>query len=175
MERIVIIGTSGSGKTTLARTLAKQIDGNHIEIDALFHLPDWKETPDEEMLSKLDELTNRARWTTCGNYRKFLIPVAWPKADTIVWLDYNLTFVLARLLRRTLVRLVKREELWNGNRESWRMFFSRESIMLWALQSHYGNRNVYAKLFAQDSRRLIHLRSPLETKYWLRSLTQDPE
>jgi adenylate kinase family enzyme len=173
MERIIIVGTSGSGKTTLARTLANRINGSHIEIDALFHLPDWKETPDEEMLARLDELTNAERWTTCGNYRKFLIPIALPKADTIVWLDYNLAFVLARLLRRTFRRLLRREELWNGNRESWRMFFSRESIFLWALKSHYANRLVYSKLFAHETDRLIHLRSPLETKQWLNSITSD--
>ena len=41
MQRISIRGTTGSGKSTLAKALAKKLDLQHIEIDALHHLPGW--------------------------------------------------------------------------------------------------------------------------------------
>mgnify|MGYP003393966604 CR=1 FL=1 len=42
-----------------------------------------------------------------------------------------------RLFRRTWRRLVTQEELWGGNRESWRgQFLSRDSLFLYTLQTH---------------------------------------
>ncbi len=42
------------------------------------------------------------------------------------------------MLWRTFRRSARREELWNGNRESFRIAFSRESIVLWVLRTHRG-------------------------------------
>ena len=46
---------------------------------------------------------------------------------------------MTRVTKRTLLRIVKRERLWNGNRESWRNALSRDplrNIILWSWNSH---------------------------------------
>jgi hypothetical protein len=46
---------------------------------------------------------------------------------------------MTRVIKRTLLRIVKRERLWNDNRESWRNALSRDpmrNIVLWAWNSH---------------------------------------
>ena len=40
-RRIAVIGTSGSGKTTFARSVAAAVAAPHIELDAIFHQPNW--------------------------------------------------------------------------------------------------------------------------------------
>jgi hypothetical protein len=52
------------------------------------------------------------------------------------------------LLRRTLRRVVSQEELWNGNRESWRMMLSRDSILLWFLHTYWRRRREYPALLS---------------------------
>jgi ABC-type iron transport system FetAB ATPase subunit len=39
--RYAIAGTSASGKRTLARTLANRLGAPHVELDELFHGPNW--------------------------------------------------------------------------------------------------------------------------------------
>ena len=59
----------------------------------------------------------------------------------MLWLRPPFRVAYWRLLRRTFTRLVSREELWNGNRESWRLtFLSRDSILLWGI-SHWNAHN----------------------------------
>ncbi len=48
MKFINVVGTSASGKTTFARQLAKKLGLIHIEMDDLFWLDNWQETPDDE-------------------------------------------------------------------------------------------------------------------------------
>ena len=46
---------------------------------------------------------------------------------------------MSRVIRRTFLRIVKREQLWNGNRESWSNALSRDpmrNIILWSWNTH---------------------------------------
>ena len=42
MRRISVVGNSGSGKTTVARAIAGALGVPHLELDAVFHQPDWQ-------------------------------------------------------------------------------------------------------------------------------------
>ena len=63
------------------------------------------------------------------------LKLVWPEADTVVWLDPPKRVVMSSVIRRTLRRVITREELWNGNRESWTNLDSSDpykSIVVWA-------------------------------------------
>jgi adenylate kinase family enzyme len=176
MKRVVVLGTSGSGKTTLARELARRMNVPHIELDALHWEPGWVEAPMEVMRQRVRAALARSPhgWAVDGNYRAVKDEI-WPDADTIVWLDYPMTVVFSRVLARTLRRGWTRQELWSGNRERlWTQFFSRDSILLWVINTWRIRRRDYPKEFA-DSRwrhaRIVHLRSPKEADAWLSRLS----
>ena len=174
VRRINVVGTTGSGKTTAARAIAERLGIEHIELDALFWKPDWGQTPDDEFLPAVDEATRGERWVLDGNYSRTR-PIVWPRADTIVWLDYGFPRVFGRLLWRTIRRSITREELWSGCRERLRIsFFSRESILIWCLKTYWLRRRNYPELLSRPEHkhlRLIHLRSPREAQTWIGRLT----
>jgi adenylate kinase family enzyme len=173
MQRIVVIGTSGSGKTSMARALAARLGLPHVELDSLHWEPNWTEAPTELLRERTLEATAGAGWVVDGNYNK-LRDVVWPRADTIVWLDYSLPVVIWRVTIRTLRRMLTRQVLWSGNRESFRTtFLSRNSILLWAWQTHGLNRRRYTAMFEESSNAhltVVRLRTPRGAHAWLRSL-----
>ena len=172
-QRTAVVGASGSGKTTLARALAQRLGARHIEFDSLYWEANWQPAPVDVFRARVEPALARPAWVTDGNYSK-VRDLVWRRATALVWLDYPLPLVLWRLARRTLTRAVTREPLWNNNRERLsEQLFSRDSIFLWALQSHPRHRRQYPELLALPEYThltVVRLHGPHETQRWLDGL-----
>jgi adenylate kinase family enzyme len=134
-RRIVVFGQSGSGKTTFGRRVSSALRVPHFELDSLYHRPNWEPTPDDEFREIVEQRLMSASdgWVVDGNYSR-VRDLVLSQADTAIWLRLPFRVVYTRLLKRTVTRAWKKQELWNGNRESFRMsFLSRESILLWGI------------------------------------------
>lgn len=113
-QRIAVAGVSGAGKTTLCNQLAGLLGCRRVELDSLYHGPGW--VPRESFLDDVKALIDEPSWALELQYRQ-VRPLIAARADTIVWLDYPARIQMTRLVRRTLLRRVRREKLWNGNVE----------------------------------------------------------
>lgn len=156
MRRIVVVGNSGSGKSTLARQLADKLDFDHIELDSLFHQPNWTPQDPDVFRAQLIERMGNAEngWTICGNYKSVTWSLTMPAADTIVWLDLPRPVVMRRVVKRTLRRAFKREDLWNGNREPLTNFYKwdpKENIIRWSWTMHDSYRERYEAAIADGT------------------------
>jgi adenylate kinase family enzyme len=81
MQRISVVGNSGSGKTTAARELAALLDIPHVELDAIFHLPDWQELPTADFRDRVARIAQEPTWVIDGNYTA-VRDLVWTRADT---------------------------------------------------------------------------------------------
>ena len=153
--RIVVVGTSGSGKTTFARQLAGLLNRPHIELDALHWGPNWTVRAD---FHELVSVAIRAdEWVVDGNYR-IVRDEVWRRATAIVWLNYPFRVVFYRALARTVRRVVSRELLYAGNRESFRgAFLERDGIPWWVLRTYQSRRREYRMLLSQPCFRHLEL------------------
>lgn len=175
MSRFVVVGCSGSGKTTLAREISDKLGLPHVELDALYHQPGWVGLDDDALLEALAEATAGDEWVVDGNYSRSR-DVTWPRAETVVWLDYPKARVMRQVVGRTLRRVVTREELWNGNREPLTNLYRLDperNIIRWAWTTYDGVREKYLGL--RDDPTWAHLefvtlRSPTEAHAWLAEL-----
>jgi energy-coupling factor transporter ATP-binding protein EcfA2 len=171
-QRVLILGRTGSGKTTLARELAAAIGVPHVELDALYFGRDFSTVP----LSVLRERTSAAiagdRWVTDGN-KSAVRDLVWPRADTVIWLDYSLVVSLWRLGRRALWRtsvLKAQAAQRDGKAGLPRQFLLAAKGVLTALRSHKGQRREYPRMFAKQENQhlaVVRLRSPRATRDWL--------
>ncbi|TWT15454.1 adenylate kinase [Reyranella sp. CPCC 100927] len=164
----------GSGKSTLAAQLACTLSLPTIELDALYWMPDWQPALPELFRHRVDVATTADAWIITGNYSQ-VRDLVWGRADTLIWLDFPLPLILWRLLCRTVWRITRQEDLWNtGNRESLRMaFFSRDSILLWALKTNRRNRERFAADITDSRFGALDVqvfRSPGKLRRWLRDL-----
>ena len=176
MRRVSVVGTTGSGKTIFARDLACALDAERIELDMLYWGPNWTERPIEIFMRETDAATARERWVADGNYSK-VRPIVWRRADTLVWLDYPFPFVLFRLLRRIFYRSFAGEEILNGNYESLRIhFLSRQSLLVWAIKTHWKHRRDYLAELASPEYahlRVLRLRWPREAPHLLDAVRRE--
>jgi adenylate kinase family enzyme len=169
-RRVVVKGGSGSGKTTLAAELARRLGVPHVELDALHHGANWQEASAAELAARVEAALDDGRgWVVDGNYEGKLGTLVLDRADLVVWLDLPLRIKLGRLWRRTTRRIRTGEELWNGNRESWRgAFWGTESLFAWTVRTHVRNRREWpARL---DGRPVVRLRSVAEVDRFLRQV-----
>lgn len=175
MNRVSVIGTTGSGKSTLACCLAQVLDVPHIELDAIhWRAGNWTPIPPDQFKEAVAEAVRPVRWVVEGGY-SVVRPLIWERADTVVWLDYSFPVTFSRLLRRSVRRVVSRDELWGGNRETLALLLSRESILLWCLKTHHRNRRKFrAQLACPESQhlRVLRFQSPRHTERWLGGLRQ---
>jgi len=140
----VIGSASGNGKTTFGRSLADGLGVPFHELDALNHGPGWSEASPRELRASVEPLLAGESWVVDGLYRGKLGTLVLDAADTVVWLDLPIRVWLPRLARRTALRLVRREELWNGNRETLRgAIGGREALIPFAMRSHFRRRREY--------------------------------
>lgn len=173
---IAVVGVTGSGKSTLAQQLAEQLNLRYVNNDAIIWNPNWELASDDEAARRFDRATTHPGWTLDGNLNQrdpgdLLI---WSRIDTLIWLDLPFRITFTRLLRRTIQRAWNKEELWHGNRESWRLSFaSTESILLWSIRTHRKVRQRYLQLLNDPQLahiQKVHIKSPQQLETWLAEL-----
>ena len=148
------------------------LDVPYVELDAIHHQAGWRELTAEELRREVEPIVAGDGWVVDGGYRGKLGHLVLDAADTIVWLDLPRRVWLPRLLRRTVLRVVRREELWNGNRESLRnVVFSRNSLILFALRNDRRRQHRYPRALADY--RVARLRSDAEVNAFVRSVARD--
>jgi hypothetical protein len=88
-------------------------------------------------------------WVVDGNYRIVRNEV-WRRATAIVWLNYPFRVSFYHALLRTVRRLLSRELLYAGSRESFRgAFLERDGIPWWVIRTYRSRRREYRVLLSQ--------------------------
>ncbi|GGM52441.1 P-loop NTPase family protein [Microbacterium saperdae] len=173
-ERILVAGITGSGKTTLAGRIGEMWGLRHVEIDALFHGPNW--TPRPEFLDDVRAFAAEDRWITEWQYTsKGTDEIMTPRAQLAIWLDYPWPVVRGRLLRRTLSRSIRRTEMYNGNVEKplRQLLKTRDpsgNILAWQTKTRFfWGQQMPVKRERFPHLTIVRLRHPRETERWLRA------
>jgi hypothetical protein len=175
-DRILVLGRTGSGKTTLARELAAALGVPHVELDSLYFGPDFSRASLPVLREKTKEAIAADRWVTDGN-KRLVRDLVWPRADTVVWLDYPLYVSLCRLGKRACARTVTLSA--QAARTQRKTGLPQQLIaaaggVLTALRSHRGQRREYPRLFADPANghlAVARLRSPRATRRWISRVT----
>ena len=172
MKRVAVItSASGNGGTWFARELAARLETPFYELDALFWRSDWTETPADEFRARIEPIVASEAWVIDGSYQGKLGDLVLRNGDVVVWLDLPMYIWLPRLLRRTVSRILRRERLWTGNRETMRnAFFSRNSLIWFTLRWYRPRRRVYPKRLAAFPS--VRLRSRGEVARFLSSASR---
>lgn len=176
MRRINVIGTSGSGKSTFSFLLSQKLSYPYLEMDSIYWRPNWQEPTDEEFFQSLSDKLSGEYWGLDGNYNR-TCDIKWANVDTIIWIDYSFHRTVFQAIKRAVVRIVTKQELWgkSGNVESFKKsFLSKDSIILWTLKTYKNNRLRYTALSNNPKYRhikFVRLSSPKHAREFISRLT----
>lgn len=169
-RRILIYGVTGSGKTFLAQQVAQRTGLPGHSVDDLTWLPGWTPVPDAEQRARISLICAQDEWVLDSAYSDWR-DIVLARTDLIVALDYPRWVSLTRLVRRTVGRIRDRRPVCNGNVETLRQAFGRDSIIRWHSRSFRGKRERmrrWAKERGPD--KVVLLRTPKQTRSWLGTL-----
>jgi adenylate kinase family enzyme len=172
-SRVIVVGTTCCGKTTFARRLAKALGVPHIELDALYWLPDWRPREESQFQELVFEAVAGDQWVIDGNYSR-LQDLIFRRATILIWLNFSFPRVLLRGLARTIRRVLTAEAVYAGNKESFgRAFLSKDSILWWLVTTYHRRRRRYRQVFAISrgpGLQKLEFRTPSTSEKYLRSV-----
>ena len=157
----MVIGVGGAGKSTFARRFAQVTGLPLIHLDRLFWKPGWVETPRDEWVSTMRQITSQPSWLIDGNYGG-TIDIRLEAADTIVFLDVPTRRAIFRVIKRRLVnRRSPRPDMTEGCPERLDLGFLR-----WIAGYNRTRRPaILARLEGlQDEKLILHLRTDAEVE-----------
>ena len=170
-QRILVYGVTGSGKSRMAATLSELTGIPLTSVDDITWSPGWVPMPTDEQIAHFDDLTTADAWildSAYGTWRDLVLE----RADLVVALDYPRLVSFGRLLRRTAARIIDRQEVCNGNHESWRSVFARDSIVKWHVTSfRRKRRQMRTWAAAATGPRVILLRRPAHARSFVAAET----
>ena len=115
-----------------------RIDVPFYELDLLAFGPEWSTAPG--FVESVEQIVAGPAWIVDSWGYEPVRDAMWAAADTIVWLDYPARVVVPQLLRRSLARTVTRAEIFNGNRETWTGWLSKNHPVWHAVTSFAARR-----------------------------------
>lgn len=170
----MVYGVTGSGKTTLARQLGERTGLPWHAVDDLTWNRPWIPVPEDEQRRRIAAICAGDAWILDHAYGRWLDLVL-DRVDLIIGLDYPRLLSLGRLVRRCLVNVIKKVPTCNGNLETWRTMFRRDSIIWWHFKSWRPKRNRMRGWAADaDGPAVIVFRRPADVERWLAELDRDP-
>ncbi|HWE98633.1 MAG TPA: hypothetical protein VG248_02450 [Caulobacteraceae bacterium] len=179
--RIAIIGNSGSGKSTLARRIAARLGIAHIELDAINWQAGWRDLAVHEpelFRARIEEAASAERWVADGNYTRFAREPILGRASDLVWLDLPRALIMRRVITRSFVRALTKQELWpgTGNKELFVRWLSKEHPIRWSWDTYRPAKAARESLFdelAGGPIRLHRLRTAREADALVERLAQE--
>ncbi|CAQ84479.1 MULTISPECIES: P-loop NTPase family protein [Photorhabdus] len=134
--KIWVVGTPGSGKSSFAGEICFSNNFMHIELDGLVWGSGWRRRSPDEILHLYNILTSKnENWVCDGNYYELEESLI-NDSDLLIWIKTPLYKTFYRVLFRSLMRIVKKKSLWNGNVESFRTLFKYNGMLWYTLFGH---------------------------------------
>ena len=172
MRRVAVFGNTGGGKSTLARQLSELTGLPLYAIDTFQYRPGGGQVSPEEYLAVHADILSRDRWLIDGygdvasSWERFAV------ADTLVFVDLPLPTHGWWVTKRLAQGLFANPEGWPENSPVWSSTLNSYKV-LWRYRRRLTPR--YRRYVAEcaASKRVHHLKSPLEISGFLRQVESE--
>jgi adenylate kinase family enzyme len=135
------------------------------QVDNLTYEPGWVTVPVDEQRRRIEAICAGESWILDTAYSSWIdVPLA--RVQLIVAFDLPRAVSLSRLVRRTIARVLDGRPICNGNRETLRRVFERDSIILWHFRA-FASKRARIDEWEAEGRPLVRLRSARAVEEWV--------
>jgi adenylate kinase family enzyme len=152
VQRVLVIGSPGAGKTRLSARLAASLGVPVHHLDLHHWDPGWIYRDGVQAREVVRMLCETPAWVMDGNFAE-TFDLRMPRADTLVWLDFQRATCVRRILIRTIKDYGKQKpDLPEGCREmfdigvlrfAWRFSEQSRPQIVAAIKRHGSHLNVF--------------------------------
>ena len=149
----------------------------HVELDAWWWGPGWRPVPLAAFQARVREAVAAPSWVVDGFYLdEAMVPLVWPAADVVVWLDLPRRTCVRRAVLRSVRRVLRRTPLWGGpNRQPASVLSPASVVRLVRRWPSYPARIEAALAVAAPAGPpVVRLRSDAEVRRWLEAFPGPP-
>lgn len=133
MRRVVVLGTSGAGKSVFSEELARLIGAVHIDRDRFWSDDVSMESP--EFCKNVERDISVDAWVFDG-MPYYVEDLVFPRADTVVCLDYAKSLVMSRVIRRSLKQSLLRQQVGVHSPRPFKDWRKADHPARWAWATH---------------------------------------
>lgn len=169
VERVLVVGSPAAGKSEVARHLGELLQLPVHHLDSLYYLPGWVDQNETRWAQTLNRIVMTERWVIDGN---FIESIDWrlPRADAVIWLDYDRYETVRRVAGRMLEpHIATRDGLPEGCKETWSVDFLTFAWKFTEFQRVQLATRL-AGLSAQQT--LVHITRPKDLRYFMRRYSE---
>lgn len=146
------------------------------ELDALWWAPGWTPVDLGTFHERVTAVVEGPAWIVEGYYvDEAAVPLVWPRAEVVVWLDLPRRLCQRRALRRSAWSVVRRTDLWGTNRQPASALSPASVVRFVRRWPTYPAR--IERAIAADptvARKLVRLRTDAEVRAWLAGASGAP-
>jgi adenylate kinase family enzyme len=150
-QRVLFHGVTGSGKTSAAHAYAIATGVPEFSADDdVGWLPGWEGRAIADQYRIAATIAGQDRWVLDSAYSSWR-DIILARAELIVFLDYPRSLSLGRLIRRTIRRIISKDQVCNGNTETLRRALAKDSIIGWHFKTFTRKRKAIEQIRADPS------------------------
>lgn len=160
---------TGSGKTTTAARVSELLGIPWTNVDDLTWDPGWTVVPQEIQKRRIREICSGDSWILDSAYGNW-IDIPLERVQLVISLDYSRGRSFWQLLKRTVSRSITKEQVCNGNIESFKAMFSKDSLLLWHYKSFHRKRERIHQWAKEGKFSVKVFKNPRELSQWLHGI-----
>lgn len=172
MKKVAVFGNAGGGKSTLARHLAELMRLPLYPLDMIKDRAGGGEVPYEKYLETHAELLSQDEWIIDGFG---CVASAWERfsaADTLIYVDLPLFTHYKWVTKRLIKGFFVTPEGWPENSPMWSNTINSYRVV-WLYHRRLTPRCRQLGAEAAASKRVHHLRSPLQIRAFLEAIRKE--
>ncbi|RJT75653.1 adenylate kinase [Arthrobacter cheniae] len=167
-QRVLFHVVTGSGKTSAAHAYAIATGVPQFSADDdVGWLPGWEGREIEDQYRIAATIAGQDRWVLDSAYSSWR-DIIIARTELIVFLDYPRWLSLGRLVRRTIRRIISKDQVCNGNTETLRRVLAKDSIIGWHFKTFTRKRKAIEQIRANPSMPpVLSFQRPCDLDSWI--------
>ncbi|GEM_PF-6975487 len=163
--KVLIVGCAGAGKTTIGKKIATYTNTPFFSLDDFYWQPKWRKTPAKDFENNIKDILSLDSCIIDGLYPEVLrqLEIESNYDFAILYIKTTKCKSIYRVIKRTILRILTKEKICNGNVEKVSNLIGKSNIILYSIRTFKKTKMICERLvYEHPSSMVITLDTKVE-------------